>query len=106
VGAAPAGAKPGAAAGEKRQGAGGAGQQAGGGAPGAPAITLAFARAHRVPVQVGVDGGDWLEVVAGLAAGDELVTAGTDLISDGMLVRAARGVDAFTGRPAETARTP
>ncbi len=59
---------------------------------------------RRVPVEVGVDGGDWLEVTQGLKVGDEIVTAGMDVLSDGMLVRAQLGVDPFTGRPLETAR--
>lgn len=54
-------------------------------------------RVKRAVVQVGVDGGTWLEVTAGLARGDELVTAGTDALSDGAVVRAQKGVDPYTG---------
>jgi len=57
----------------------------------------------RVEVQTGVDGGDWLEVVRGLAPGDEIVTAGADLLSDGVAVRAQRGVDVYTGKTAAAA---
>jgi multidrug efflux pump subunit AcrA (membrane-fusion protein) len=57
------------------------------------------ARVKRVPVQIGVDGGDWLEIVAGLGPGDEIVTAGMDAVSDGVQVRAFRNLDAFTGKP-------
>ena len=32
-------------------------------------------RVKRVVLQVGVDGGNWLEIAAGLARGDEIVTA-------------------------------
>jgi RND family efflux transporter MFP subunit len=62
------------------------------------------ARVRRVPVEVGVDGGEWLEITGGLKPGDEIVTAGMDVLSDGMTVRAQRGIDAFTGRPLETAQ--
>ncbi len=58
-----------------------------------------FARVRRATLEIGVDGGDWLEVTAGLAPGDEIVTAGMDVLSDGTLVRAVKGVDPFTGRP-------
>ena len=56
------------------------------------------ARVRRVKVQTGVDGGDWLEVVAGLKPGDEIVTAGMDVLSDGVPVRAFPNVDAFSGK--------
>jgi hypothetical protein len=48
-------------------------------------------------VRIGVDGGDWLEVVSGLAPGTEIVTAGSDALSDGATVRAQKNVDPFTG---------
>jgi len=51
----------------------------------------------RTPVRIGVDGGDWLEIVGGLAPGAEIVTAGTDSLSDGAKVRAQKNVDPFTG---------
>jgi RND family efflux transporter MFP subunit len=51
----------------------------------------------RVRIETGVDGGDWLEVVKGLAKGDEIVTAGMDVLSDGATVRPQRNVDAFAG---------
>jgi RND family efflux transporter MFP subunit len=53
----------------------------------------------RVALQLGVDGGDWLEVVGGLAKGDEIVTAGSDVLADGAAIRAVRGVDPFAGKP-------
>jgi RND family efflux transporter MFP subunit len=52
---------------------------------------------RRRAVTTGVDGGDWLEVTAGLVAGQEIVTAGTEGLADGLKVRAARGVDPYTG---------
>lgn len=76
----------------------------GGGAGAPPALPGKLARVRRVPVEVGVDGGDWLEVTRGLKPGDEIVTAGLDVLSDGSLVRAQAGLDAFTGRPLETAK--
>lgn len=60
-------------------------------------------KARRLEVQLGVDGGDWLEVRSGLAAGEELVTAGSDGLSDGSPVRTAPGVDPFKGPAAKPA---
>lgn len=82
-----------------------AGERGKGGRPDAAApLPGKLARVRRVPVEVGVDGGEWLEVRQGLKAGDEIVTAGLDVLSDGMTVRAQQGLDAFTGLPVETAR--
>lgn len=55
-------------------------------------------KVQRVEVETGVDLGDALEVVKGLAATDEIVTAGTDVLSDGAAVRAQRGIDPYTGK--------
>jgi RND family efflux transporter MFP subunit len=55
---------------------------------------------HRRALTLGVDGGDWFEVKAGLHAGDEVVVAGTEALSDGMKVRAARGPDPFVSTQA------
>ncbi len=60
-------------------------------------------KVKRTEIQVGVDGGDWLEVTSGLARGDEVVTAGTDALSDGAAVRAHRNVDPYTGAVTATA---
>jgi hypothetical protein len=38
-------------------------------------------------------------VVGGLARGDEIVTAGSDVLADGAGIRAVRGVDPFAGKP-------
>jgi RND family efflux transporter MFP subunit len=54
---------------------------------------------HRRALALGVDGGDWFEVKTGLRAGDEVVIAGSEGLSDGMKVRAARGPDPFAARP-------
>jgi membrane fusion protein (multidrug efflux system)/multidrug efflux system membrane fusion protein len=56
----------------------------------------------RTRVKLGVDGGDWLEVLDGLAPADEIVTAGMDVLSDGAAVRPQRNVDPFSGRPLAT----
>jgi membrane fusion protein (multidrug efflux system) len=57
----------------------------------------------RVQVTVGVDGGDWLEIVGGLQRGDEIVTAGTDVLSDGSPIRPVRNVNPYTGAAAPVA---
>jgi len=54
-------------------------------------------RVKRVEIRVGVDGGTWLEVTGGLSRGDEIVTAGSDALSDGAQVRAQKNVDPYTG---------
>ncbi|HZZ85311.1 MAG TPA: efflux RND transporter periplasmic adaptor subunit [Anaeromyxobacteraceae bacterium] len=63
-------------------------------------------KVKRIEVRTGVDGGDWLEVTGGLSPGDEVVTAGADVLSDGAVVRAQRNVDPFTGQPVTAERTP
>ena len=50
---------------------------------------------RRRALTLGVDGGEWFEVKAGLAAGDEVVVAGSEGLADGMKIRAARGPDPF-----------
>jgi len=50
---------------------------------------------HRRALTVGVDGGDWFEIKGGLRAGDEVVVAGAEALSDGMKVRVNRGPDPF-----------
>jgi RND family efflux transporter MFP subunit len=50
---------------------------------------------HRRALTLGVDGGDWFEVKTGLKAGEEVVVAGSEALSEGMKVRAARGPDPF-----------
>jgi membrane fusion protein (multidrug efflux system) len=63
-------------------------------------------KAKRVEVALGVDGGDWLEVTRGLAPGDEIVTAGSDALADGTIVRVQRGTDPFTGQRTAAAQPP
>jgi len=54
----------------------------------------------RRTITLGVDAGDTVEIVAGLAAGEEVVIAGVDGLSHGQVVRVARGVDPFSGKQA------
>lgn len=54
------------------------------------AFVVAGDKAQRRPIETGVDGGDWLEVTKGLAAGEEVVVAGADALSDGASVRVSR----------------
>lgn len=50
-------------------------------------------------VEIGVDGGEWLEIVKGVEPGVEVVTAGLDALSDGVQVRTAKDVDPYSGKP-------
>jgi len=54
-------------------------------------------RVRRVEVEIGVDGGEWLEVTSGLKPDAEIVTAGSDTLSDNALVKAVRNVNPYTG---------
>lgn len=44
---------------------------------------------RRRTLELGVDGGDWMEVVQGLRPGEVLVTAGADALADGAKIRVA-----------------
>jgi membrane fusion protein (multidrug efflux system) len=59
----------------------------------------------RRAVKIGTEFGDgqFFEVLAGIAPGDEVVIAGADAIGDGATVRVARDVDPFTGAKASAA---
>lgn len=52
-------------------------------------------KVERREIRVGEDRSD-IEVLSGLAPGEEIVTAGIDMISPGATVRVQRGVDPFT----------
>ncbi len=54
-------------------------------------------KVQRRAVEIGVDGGSWLEVLSGIQAQDEVVTAGIESLADGSAVRIARDVDPYTG---------
>ncbi|MDB4969205.1 MAG: putative Acriflavine resistance protein acrA [Myxococcales bacterium] len=46
--------------------------------------------AHRVLVQTGFDGGEWLEITKGLTGTESVIVAGVDLAADGMPVGVAK----------------
>jgi len=56
-------------------------------------------------VRLGTDlaDGQFFEVTQGLAAGEEVVTAGADGLADGATVRVTRDIDPYTGAKASTA---
>lgn len=54
-------------------------------------------KVKRTEIRTGVDGGNWLEVTGGLSRGDQIITAGADVLSDGSQVRAQLDVDPYTG---------
>jgi hypothetical protein len=55
-------------------------------------------KVERRKLELGYDGGNWLEILAGLASGDDVVVAGADGLADGATVRVSRDVDPFTGQ--------
>jgi RND family efflux transporter MFP subunit len=59
-------------------------------------------KVQRRVLTLGVDHGDWLEVVAGVREGEEIVVAGVDDLSDGAAVRVSRDRDPYTGARAQT----
>jgi RND family efflux transporter MFP subunit len=63
-------------------------------------------RARRRTVTTGVDGGDWLEVLSGISAGEEVVVTGADALSDGVPVRVARPGEPAGGAVAGKAGGP
>ena len=65
------------------------------------AFVVRDGRASRREVAVGIEDGEDLEVTRGLSAGDELITAGLDALSDNAAVRVARGADPFHGPAAQ-----
>jgi RND family efflux transporter MFP subunit len=48
-------------------------------------------KVRRRPVEIGFDGGDWLEVTKGLGPSDQVVVAGADGLSEGAAVRVSQG---------------
>jgi RND family efflux transporter MFP subunit len=61
-------------------------------------------KVERRPVEIGVDGGEWLEIIKGLGPEEEVVIAGADGLSDGSSVRVAR--DRPGGAPSGSAAAP
>jgi membrane fusion protein (multidrug efflux system) len=54
-------------------------------------------RVRRRPVDLGVDHGEWLEIKRGLSAGEKVVIAGADGLSDNAQVRVVDNINPFTG---------
>jgi HlyD family secretion protein len=54
--------------------------------------------ARRRNIEIGFDDGTWLEVTKGLEPGAEVVTAGSDSLSDKTKVRPVRDVDPYSGQ--------
>jgi membrane fusion protein (multidrug efflux system) len=63
------------------------------------AFVLNQDRVQRREVETGVDGGDWLEIVRGIAVGDEVITAGAEALADGTSVRVSRAKAAAPSSP-------
>ena len=55
-------------------------------------------KVHRREVRTGFDGGAWLEVTQGLRAGEQVVTAGLEGLSDNARVRVSRPTARDGGR--------
>lgn len=54
-------------------------------------------KVQRRTVDVGVDGGNWLEIKAGVRPGEEVVVAGVEGLAEGSTVRVARDIDPYSG---------
>ena len=50
-----------------------------------------------VGVTMGVEGGEGLEIAGGRKGGDEIVTAGTDVLANGSPIRPIRNLNPYTG---------
>ncbi len=53
-------------------------------------FVLEGSRVRRKNVETGYDAGEWLEVMSGVEAGEDVVVAGADGLSEGAIVRVAR----------------
>jgi Cu(I)/Ag(I) efflux system membrane fusion protein len=58
----------------------------------------------RRSVETGVDAGPWIEITRGVSTGQDVVTAGSDGLSDGAKVRVTRDVSPYTGLAATLER--
>jgi RND family efflux transporter MFP subunit len=58
-------------------------------------------RVRRKQIETGYDAGEWLEVTSGVRAGEEVVIAGADGLSEGSVVRVSR-----TPPPSAAAASP
>jgi hypothetical protein len=71
-------------------------------------FVLHDAKVERRSIETGadVDMGDALEIRSGLQAGEEVVSAGADGLSDGTAVRVVRDINPYTGEKATAAAPP
>ncbi len=60
-------------------------------------------RVHKKHVETGYDAGEWLEVTSGVQAGQDVVIAGADGLSEGSVVRVARQTPAVSSSTAPVA---
>lgn len=71
------------------------------GGAGSPKVHVVYVveqgRARRRAVTLGYDTGGAFEILSGVSKTDQVVVAGGELLSDGMEVRAVRGVDVYRG---------
>jgi membrane fusion protein (multidrug efflux system) len=65
------------------------------------AFVVSDETAHYVPIRIGIESGDRVEIISGLSAGDEVVILGQNNLQDGTKVSAMREESA---RASETAR--
>jgi membrane fusion protein, multidrug efflux system len=63
-------------------------------------------KVQRREVEIGYDGGTWVEVLTGIKPGDDVVTAGAEGLADGMTVRVARDVDPYSGAKTQASSGP
>lgn len=59
-------------------------------------FVLQGTRVKRTGVTLGVDGGEWVEVLSGLELGAKVVSAGADGLGDGSPVRVGAGPETST----------
>jgi membrane fusion protein, multidrug efflux system len=65
-------------------------------------------KVERRPIETGaeIDNGEIIEILSGVQAGDEVVIAGADGLSDGTTVRVARDINPYTGEQAASPPVP
>jgi RND family efflux transporter MFP subunit len=64
-------------------------------------VLVADNKVQRRAVELGYDGGTWVEITSGVKPGDDIVTAGAEGLAEGMTVRVARDVDPYSGAKTE-----
>jgi RND family efflux transporter MFP subunit len=58
-------------------------------------------RVRKRPVSLGYDGGSWIEIRGGLSESDQVITAGADVVTEGMEVRPVKNVNVYSGAKTE-----